>query len=159
MIREGGGKFTDRPSDRGGPTKYGITLATLSAWRKKPVTAEDVRNLTEDEAYQIYESLFVTGPGFDKIADERLREHTIDFGVNSGIDRAARYLQALVGAVVDGNFGPKSQAVVNAYPDQEKLHLMLVRDRLRFLGRLISSDHSQAENAAGWINRVTEFMV
>lgn len=159
LVREGGDKFTDRAVDRGGPTKFGITQTTLGAWHNKPATVDDVKNLTEAEARQIYETQFITKPGFDKITYGPLRVHVIDFGVNSGTDRAIKYLQALVGALVDGQFGPKSQAAVNNYPDQQKLHLLLVRDRLRFLGRLISVDHSQAENAAGWINRVTEFMV
>ena len=40
IQREGG--YVDDPDDRGGPTKYGITLATLQAWRHTPVSAADV---------------------------------------------------------------------------------------------------------------------
>lgn len=159
LVREGGAKFTNRPADRGGPTKYGITQATLSRWWGKPVTIEDVQNLTEAEARQIYESEYIAKPGFDKIAYGPLQAHVIDFGVNSGQETSIKYLQSLVGALVDGQFGPKSQLAVNSYPDQAKLTRLHARERLRFLGRLITRDPKQAENASGWINRVTEFMV
>ena len=33
LVREGGGRYTDVPADRGGPTKYGITQAALAEYR------------------------------------------------------------------------------------------------------------------------------
>ena len=36
------GKYSNDPADPGGSTKYGITQKTLSAWRKKTVSAKDV---------------------------------------------------------------------------------------------------------------------
>nr|WP_222532573.1 glycosyl hydrolase 108 family protein [Azospirillum sp. 412522] len=47
LRREGWPRYTDRPSDRGGPTKGGITLATLTNWRKRPV----MRNIAESRDY------------------------------------------------------------------------------------------------------------
>ena len=41
IEREGG--FVDHPSDRGKATRFGITLATLSDYRKSSCTVEDVR--------------------------------------------------------------------------------------------------------------------
>ena len=37
IIRREGG-YVNHPDDRGGPTNYGITQATLSEWRRQPVT-------------------------------------------------------------------------------------------------------------------------
>ncbi len=45
-----GDKFVDHPEDKGGPTKYGITQATLANWRGRDITAGDVRRLTREEA-------------------------------------------------------------------------------------------------------------
>jgi len=52
IQREGG--FSDRTADRGGATNFGITIQTLAAWRKKPVTVDDVKKLTPAEATEIY---------------------------------------------------------------------------------------------------------
>ena len=159
IIDREGRIFTNRAADRGGPTKFGVTQDKLSEWRRRPVSVDEVRNLTETEAREIYESDFIVKPGFLRINFEPLRVHAIDFGVNSGTARSIRYLQKLVGAKVDGVLGPRTADKVNTYPDQQELHLRLIRDRLRFLGRLVNVDRSQAENISGWINRVTEFMV
>ena len=54
LAYEGGSKYTNNPKDRGGPTKYGITLGALQGFRKTPQTAADVQNLSQDEATRIY---------------------------------------------------------------------------------------------------------
>ena len=61
IKREGG--YVNNPADRGGPTKFGITLKTLKAWRGSPVTAWGVEGLGEDEAREIYESEYLVKPG------------------------------------------------------------------------------------------------
>lgn len=55
LIREFEGGFTNHPDDPGGPTNFGITHRTLAAWRnKKSVTVDEVRNMTYQEAKDIY---------------------------------------------------------------------------------------------------------
>jgi hypothetical protein len=53
LGHEGG--FSDHPEDPGGATNFGITHKTLAEFRGvDSVTKEDVRNLTRDEAKEIY---------------------------------------------------------------------------------------------------------
>jgi hypothetical protein len=60
LAREGG--FVNHPADRGGPTNFGVTQATLASWRGREATIDDVRSLTIDEARDIYRTKYYVGP-------------------------------------------------------------------------------------------------
>lgn len=95
IIRVEGDRYTNHPSDRGGPTKYGITLGALQRWRQLPTGAEDVRQLNEREARQIYEAEYITRPGFDKVIplSEPIAYELVEAGVLSSPTRSSRWLQ------------------------------------------------------------------
>jgi lysozyme family protein len=133
LRREGG--FVDHPADRGGPTNFGITQATLA----------------------IYRELYLRGPGFDRIECDALRALLLDCAVNHGTGRAARWLQQAAGVTVDGRVGPVTLAAVNRQ-DGARLYRAVLAERCRFYGRLITRDPSQAVFAAGWASRVAEFI-
>jgi lysozyme family protein len=156
IAREGG--FVDHPADRGGPTKYGITQATLIAWRGRPLTREDVRDLTTEEARAIYEDRFVRQPGYDRILDERLREQVVDAAVLHGPGRATRWLQEVAGVKADGVLGPVTAGAVNRLAADLAGRRFAVH-RIRFLARLVSDDPTQAVFCAGWLNRATHFLL
>lgn len=159
LAREGGAKFTNNPADRGGPTKFGITLAALASWRGLPlanVTAADVETMGEDEARLIYRARYIKGPGFDAIESPELRSVVVDCGVNHGPKNAIRMLQRALGAVEDdGWLGDLTLHVANE-SNGRVTALRVCAERARFFGRLISADHSQAIFAAGWMNRVAD---
>ncbi|CAO3440155.1 glycoside hydrolase family 108 protein [Azospirillum endophyticum] len=171
LRREGWPRYTDRPSDRGGPTKGGITLATLMSWRKRPVTAADVVALDEAEVRTIYRARYIEEPAFAGIADDKLRALVIDSGVNHGPARAGAWLQEAVNDFagrpalkVDGAVGPKTLAAVNG-TDAVGLWRSVFASRMRFYGQIITGDarkrgrtEDDALNAAGWLNRLAEFM-
>ncbi len=157
IVQREGDAYTDRYTDRGGPTRYGITLATLAAWRKTPTTAADVAALTEAEARDIYAARYVTGPFFDRIADVSLRALVVDSGVLHGQDTATMWLQAAAGVRADGILGPVSVAAIGARAARG-LYLGVVAARLRSEGELIARDHSQADNAGGWANRTADLL-
>ena len=155
VIRREGG-YVDHPSDRGGPTHYGITLKTLAAWRGQPVTEDDVLALTETEARQIYRREYIERPGLDQIADPLLRGLLVDYAVHSGPRRAIEELQRVSGVTVDGKLGPQTLSAV-AVKGAESLRRGVLRARGRYLARLLS-DPSQRVFAAGWLNRLMEFV-
>lgn len=155
LLREGS-TFTDDPIDAGGPTRYGITQATLSAWRGRQVPAWEVAALTRDEALEIYRSRYVRP--FQWIADDDLLELVVDCGVNHGVSRAIRWLQAAAGVDPDGVVGPRTRAAVAAQKPR-RLYVMVLAMRARFYGRLITDKPSQARFAAGWMNRLAGFVL
>lgn len=142
---------------QGGPTNWGITQETLSEWRQRPAAVGDVMNLTKQEAIRIYTELYLRRPGFDKIADLRLRHLVVDSGVQHGQKRVTQWLQALLGLTVDGKLGPKTAAAINQ-EDAGRLYNRLLARRIRFYGSLISSVQSQGVFAAGWMKRAASFL-
>jgi len=158
IAREGG--YVDNPADAGGPTKYGITLATLHDWRRAPVSAADVANLSETEARQIYRARYVApfGPGLDP----RLLEELFDFGVNSGVGAPASALQTvlkregLYDGVIDGDFGPKSRAALAKVTNWPALFYAVKCERYELLLRYIGRRWDQAQFATGWANRLDQ---
>jgi len=158
IIRREGG-YVNHPSDRGGPTNFGITAHTLGAWRKlsRPATAAEVHALTKDEARAIYRQQYITGPGFDAVTHPGLLHLLVDSGVHSGPKRAVQWLQVALGVTADGIIGPKTRAALAA-TDQAVLYSKVLGQRLRHLGRLITNDPKQSAFAAGWMNRIAEFV-
>lgn len=169
LRAEGWPRYTDHPADRGGPTKGGITLSTLSAWRRRSCTAADVEALDEAEVRAIYRARYVEGPGYAGIRDDDLRSLVVDCCVLYGADDASPWLQQAANArgarlKVDGAVGSKTFAAVNAL-DPAALRLHVIAARLRKMGRVITDDakrwgrvQDQALNAAGWSNRLAEFV-
>lgn len=157
IVKHEGAAYTNVVGDRGGPTKYGITQATLSADRGKPVMAEDVANLTEAEARDIYRRRYVVAPGFDKIADTSLRAVLVDWGVNSGPGVAVRGLQRILKTPVDGVIGPITLLAL-PHLDQRRLYLQVCAMRVRFYGMLVTHDPTQAKFAEGWADRIADFI-
>jgi len=155
LRREGG--FVNHNDDRGGPTNFGITQASLAAYRHVPASIQDVRDLSEDEARKIYVSEYLERPNFHRIHDEKLRKLVVDCGVNHGVSRAAKFLQRAAAVYVDGACGPKTLEQVNK-SNAELLFRKVLAERIQFYGRLITRDPSQAVFAAGWMNRVAEFI-
>lgn len=155
IKREGG--YVNHPSDRGGPTKYGITLATLGAWRSRVVTAGDVASLGKEEARLIYQNEYLFRPRLEQINRMSVRVFALDSAVQHGPGRAIRWLQKIAGVPVDGILGPVSLQAINRL-DSDVLYRKMVAERCRFYGRLITKDPTQAVFAAGWANRIAEFI-
>lgn len=156
IIRREGG-FVDHIDDPGGATKYGITRETLSEWREKRVSKEDVRNLDPEEARDIYRRRYVIGPGFHKIGDDHLAALLVDSGVQHGPSRAVRWLQEAVGATVDGIIGQRTLAALRRHKTRD-VYLEVLAMRAEFYGEIISDNRSYASFALGWARRIGEFI-
>ena len=119
IAKEGG--YVNNPYDRGGPTKYGITERTA---RKHGYTG-DMRDLTREQAVDIYTKEYMVEPGFARIAEINgpIAEELFDTGVMSGPALPRPWLQRVLNLlnhshrdnpwyddlVVDGILGQKTR--------------------------------------------------
>jgi lysozyme family protein len=106
------GGFSDHPSDPGGATHFGITHGTLAAWRGTPVSREDVRALTRDEAGAIYRARYWDACRCDDLP-AGVDTMVFDAAVNHGPRQAALFLQRALGVADDGAIGPQTLAAAN----------------------------------------------
>lgn len=146
LPHEGG--YVDHPDDPGGATNLGVTHATLAAWRGKPVTKDDVRNITKAEAAAIYRARYwnaVKGDSLPPGVDLAV----FDFAVNSGPVRAAKALQAVLGVPPDGAIGAATLAALAKAPRVTTI-IDLCDARMRFLRGL----RTFPTFGKGWTRRV-----
>ena len=161
LRREGG--YCNHPNDRGGPTKFGITLRTLANWRRCGVDADDVRNLSAGEAEQIYLANYFRGPGIDRLP-ERLQPLMFDMSINHGPATAVKLLQQTLcdsgyHCQVDGGIGNETVECAR-HADQAmggQLVNRLVDRRVALYRSIAQGDASQRVFLAGWMKRAHEF--
>lgn len=153
LQREGNGKVTNDPSDKGGRTQYGIAEGSNpQAWLDGKVT--------EQEARDIYEAKYVKWPGYDKIpaSHVHLKIQLIDYGVLSSPHLATEKLQIILGLDVDGKLGPETlKALIAA--DPRVINNKLVAERIKMIGRIVQKDPSQVKWLSGWQNRALDFFL
>jgi lysozyme family protein len=165
FIMEGGATYTNRPADKGGPTKYGITQATLAKWRGRAVSPEDVKNLGEAEARDITYQKFIVEPGFSLLSDPDMRFAMVDFTFLFGADDSIPTLQRILNTRVDGVLGPGTAALANGADHRFVMNRLAV-ERIKLHAQRVVDDlmrrecfhGSQAENLRGWINRAAAFI-
>ena len=118
------GDYTNHPSDRGGPTRFGITEAVARAHGFRGTMAQ----LPREEATAIYRRLYWLRPKFDEVAKRSpaLAAELFDTGANMGPAVAATFLQRALTAlnrngqdypdlVPDGRIGARTLAALDAF--------------------------------------------
>ena len=170
LEREGWPAITNRAADRGGWTKGGVTIDTLSAHRGYRVTVQELAALEEPEARVVYATRHVRP--WQWLPDERLRLLLADWSVTSWHDDPARALQRAVGASVDGAAGPETRGKTLAALEAgqgDQVYREVLAARIRFYIDLALEDppmrpllrvHKtmQIHNLRGWVNRTLEFL-
>lgn len=165
LSAEGGFIYEDAPGDRGGPTKGGVDIRSLIAYRGHDCTADDVKNLTMDEWTSIATEMYWHKPKYDELPD-CISDHTaseiFDIGWVSGTGTAIKLLQRIVGSEADGVLGPNTFTACDKYVSQygdSALCNALVDARIRFFRDIVENDPSQEKWLHGWINRAETYRV
>lgn len=143
------GGFVDHPEDPGGATNYGVTQRVYDNFRDSHgVERRSVRYITDTEVDEIYRQQYwnpILGDQLPSGVD--LAVH--DYAVNSGVPKAVKDLQRILGVTVDGHLGIITLAE-SKKRDPKQLITQLCQARMAFLKRLKHWKHF----GRGWTRRV-----
>lgn len=159
LLHEGG--YVDDPLDKGGATKYGVTIAV---WKQygydkngdEIIDKEDVKLISKEDAFNIAKKLYWDAVKGDQINNQSIAEFIFDWGYNSGPKTAIKHTQQVLGVTVDGLIGPKTLKAINESP-QEELFNKLKAKRKLFFEAVVANNPSQKKFLKGWLNRNNSF--
>jgi lysozyme family protein len=147
LLRFEGG-YVNHPSDPGGETNWGITVAVARQYGHRG----PMKELPIFLAKQIYRQSYWEPCRADELP-AIIRYAVFDASVNAGVSQSIKWLQRAVGTEPDGKFGPKTLAAVKAADPQVTLRKILAY-RLVFFTSL----RTWSTFGKGWIRRVAEIL-
>ena len=110
MILHHEGGYVNHPRDPGGETKLGVTKRVYEEWGG----TKDMRDLTQEDVAPIYEKNYWGRAKCDHLPSG-LDLAVFDWAVNSGVGRAAKKLQTMIGTEADGGIGPNTLRTLDEY--------------------------------------------
>lgn len=154
---EGGNKYTNDPLDRGGATKYGITLNTLQSIhydinKDGKVEVNDVKSLQLEDFKHILKTLYWDRWQADKINNQSLANLLVEWG--SGVN-GIKIPQRLLGVTPDGVVGEKTINALNV-SNQRLIYNKVWQARKEFYEKIVKNNSSQSKWLKGWINRLND---
>jgi lysozyme family protein len=138
--------YTNDPHDRGGETKYGVA--------KSANPDINIAALDWDGAKDIYYNRYWLKAKCDEMPPRVAVLH-FDSAVNHGVGRAAKFLQASVGALADGTIGPATIQLANKQ-DEIVTCNTICNFREQFYKTIAERDPTQARYLNGWLRRINE---
>lgn len=131
LVLKSEGGFVNDPRDPGGATNKGVTLATFRAYVDPKGTVADLKKISDAQVATVYRRQY-----WDAVHGAELPDGVdyavFDFAVNSGPDRAKKYLQAVLGVAQDGRIGPETIAAAKSKFPATIIHALCDK-RLAFL--------------------------
>jgi lysozyme family protein len=155
LKHEGG--FSEHHADPGGATKRGITRATLQAWRGEEVSVDDVQNLSEQEAREIYRANYWNGVRCDELPPG-VDLMVFDACVMSGPKQAAKFLQRAAGMpeeAVDGVVGSRTLGAVQRHAPADLVEA-IARQRDAFFDLIVQRKPQLQAFTNGWKSRLRD---
>jgi type VI secretion system secreted protein VgrG len=150
------GPFSDTPFDKGGPTNYGITIATYRRY-KPGATVEDLKAMPMSEVEMIYKAGYWQPLGLDEIKDQTVATKIFDICVNGGPGEASALAQRACitcgrPVKVDGWIGPETRTAINVIRPMEFLNAIKEQQR-DFYMDIVQHDHTQLGFLYTWMRR------
>ena len=135
LANEGG--YVDDPNDLGGATNYGISLRFLKSINLDinndgVIYKEDIKELTPEQASNIYLKYFWTPNRYGELKEQRVATKIFDFCVHKGAGGANKSLQQATNMAlkkdllkIDGICGSFTINAVNSISDTDLLEDLL----------------------------------
>ena len=168
IVLQNEGGYVNHKNDKGGATKYGISLNFLKANRidinkDGIIDNNDVMILDIQTAKQIYYDNFWRKAKCNLITDKHLASNVLDTAVMSGVSKAIKLLQQSLNKLganlsVDGVLGQKT---IDALVKQDPVILnnTLVNERISYYESIAITNPTQKVFLRGWINRAKRFLI
>ena len=144
-------------------TNFGISAPVYEKYIGKSPSVSDMKNITEDEAREIYKKSYITpvtkNLGIPPESD--VFEQVVDMAVNHGYRNAVRITQRAIGNIKDdGKAGPiTKKAILKAIKDNPiGFNNSLVNSRSNFYKQIVNKNPSQQEFIKGWLDRASSFI-
>ena len=161
LGHEGG--YSNHPNDKGGATKYGVSLLFLKSQGMDLnadgiIDEQDIEGLTKENAHVIYYQRFWLKGHYDKINSIRSAKKILDMSVNMGVHQANVLAQRAINRMVqnrlveDGILGKKSLKAINSINEQ-KYYSMLQEVSIDFYNQIVIKNPAYHVFLVGWLRR------
>lgn len=165
-VKKFEGGYANNPNDNGGETYAGIARAHHPKWsgwaivdkyKQSEHSSKTLNKVLQGNAEigamveSFYKVNFWNPIMGDSIMNQLTADNIMDFAVNSGVSRAVKYAQRIVGTVEDGVMGTKTIKAINANVDSFVVKYKAAR--LAFVHKIVTNNPSQKEFLSGWVTR------
>ena len=150
VLKNEGGYVSD-PNDPGGETKFGIS--------KRSFPDLDIKNLTREEAIDIYLNNWWSRYNYAWINSIEISKKILDMSVNMGPKQAHKIVQRALNTIldcklkVDGILGNKTFAAIDLVKDPEQLHRAMSHYQAKFYENLWTRVKKLTRFKRGWLRR------
>lgn len=153
FIRSWEGGFANVKGDRGGATKWGVTIGTFRMVYGKYKTVDDLKAMTEEQWNHIFKVYFWDKWRADEITSQSVANILVDWVWASGAGTIKK-IQKLLGVAVDGVVGRKTLEALNGYPDgQHILFNRIKAQRTAYINAIATG--TQQKFKKGWTRRLS----
>lgn len=159
IILKWEGGYVNNPSDPGGCTNMGITLAT---WKQLGhdkngngiINCEDIK-LLDSSDFELILRTYWNHWQADSIVNQSVANILVDWYWNSG-EGGIKIPQRILGVEQDGVVGPNTISVLNNQ-DPQTIFNKIFQARTEYLNNLVISKPALKQFLHGWLNRLNSF--
>jgi len=149
LLKHEGG-YSNNKLDPGGMTNLGVTRAVWESYVGRESSEKEMRALTPAQVAPLYKRKYWDAINGDSLPSG-LDICVFDCAVNSGVGRAAKMLQGVLGLTQDGSIGPKTLDACKTYTTKDLID-KFSDARQKFLESLPTF----GTFGKGWTSRVAE---